>query len=317
MKLKDIYALAIKTAIDADPRGRDLIEAQLAKKREAFDKLSDEDKVLFDQEKLTNPYADTRILAGSPDAEIGGLLAGIDMEATEVLLADRLRDRGEAIDLVLAHHPEGAALAAMHEVMGVQADIWHRFGVPINVGDALIDQRAGEVQRALSPINHDRPVDAAKILGLSLMCVHTPADNLVSKFLQEKFDAEVPVYVDDVVKTLKAIPEYEAAIRINAGPRVVAGAGNKRAGKVLVLMTGGTGGPEGSIEKLAAAGVGTVVEMHLDEKLRKKAEEFHINVIIAGHIASDNIGMNMFLDKLEAKGLAVKVCSGLVRVKRK
>lgn len=317
MKLKDIYALAIKTAIDADPRGRDLIEAQLAKKREAFDKLSDEDKVLFDQEKLTNPYADTRILAGSPDAEIGGLLAGIDMEATEVLLADRLRDRGEAIDLVLAHHPEGAALAAMHEVMGVQADIWHRFGVPINVGDALIDQRAAEVQRALSPINHDRPVDAAKILGLSLMCVHTPADNLVSKFLQEKFDAEAPVYVDDVVKMLKAIPEYAAAVRINAGPRIVAGAGNKRAGKVLVLMTGGTGGPEGSIEKLAAAGVGTVVEMHLDEKLRKKAEEFHINVIIAGHIASDNIGMNMFLDKLEANGLVVKVCSGLVRVKRK
>lgn len=316
MKLQEIYALAIKTAIDADPRGRDVIDALLAKKSEAFEKLSDDDKALFDQEKLTNPYADTRILAGKPEAEIGGLIAGIDMEASEVLLADRLRDGGAAIDLVLAHHPEGAALAALHEVMGVQADIWHRFGVPINVGDALIDQRALEVQRGLSPINHNRPVDAARLLGLAMMCVHTPADNLVSKFLQDGFDADSAVYVDDVVKRLKAIPEYAAAVKINAGPRIVVGCGNKRAGKVLVLMTGGTGGPEGSIEKLAAAGVGTVIEMHMDEKLRKRAEEFHINVVIAGHIASDNIGMNLFLDKLEAQGVSVMTCSGLVRIKR-
>lgn len=316
MKLKDIYALAVKTGIEADPRGKDVIKARLAKRREAFDKLNDDDKALFDQEKLTNPYADTRILAGDPQAEIGGLLAGIDMEAPEILLADRLRERGEPIDLVMAHHPEGAALAALNEVMDMQADIWHRFGVPINIGDVMIDRRAKEVQRALSPINHDRPVDAARLLGLALLCVHTPADNLVSRFLQERFDKERPLYVDDVVKMLKAVPEYQAAVKINAGPRIVVGAGNKRAGKVLVMMTGGTGGPEESIERLAAAGVGTVVEMHLDEKLRKKAEEHHINVVIAGHIASDNIGVNLWLDKLESKGIAVKTCSGLVRIKR-
>ncbi len=316
MKLKDIYALAVKTGIDADPRGKDVIEAGLAKKREAFDKLSDEEKALFDAEKLTNPYSDTRILAGEPEAEIGGLLAGIDMESPEILLADRLRERGERIDLVMAHHPEGSALAALDEVMDMQADIWHHFGVPINIGDIMIDRRAKEVQRALSPANHDRPVDAARLLGLALLCVHTPADNLVSRFLQKRFDEEAPLYLDDVVKLLKGIPEYQAAVRINAGPRVIAGTGNKRAGKVLVMMTGGTGGPEESIERLADAGVGTVVEMHMDEKLRKKAEEHHINVVIAGHIASDNIGVNLWLDKLEAEGLAVKTCSGIVRVKR-
>lgn len=316
MKLADIYALAVQTGIDADTRGREVIEAGLAKKREAFDKLSDDDKELYDREKLANPFADTRILAGNPDAEINGILAGIDMEAAEVLLADRLRDRGDTVDLVMAHHPEGAALAAMHEVMYMQADLWHRFGVPINVGDALIDQRAKEIQRALSPVNHERAVDTARILGLSMMCVHTPADNLVSKFLQDRFDADEPEYVDDVAKILKEIPEYAAAARISAGPRIVVGAGNKRAGKVLVLMTGGTGGPEGSIEKLAAAGVGTVVEMHMEEKLRKKAEEHHLNVIIAGHIASDNVGMNLWLDKLESRGLAIQTCSGLVRNKR-
>lgn len=316
MKLREIYELAVETGIEADPRPEETINAQLTKIKEAYEKLNDDEKRLFDSEKLTNPYADTRILAGDPEAEIHGVLAGIDMETQEVLLADRLRANGERIDLLMAHHPEGSALAGLGEVMGMQADIWHRFGVPINVGDAMIDQRAREVQRALSPINHDRAVGAAALLELALMCVHTPSDNLVSRLLQRQFDDEPPTFVDDVVKRLRQIPEYATGAKINAGPRIVAGSGSKRAGKVLILMTGGTGGPEESIEKLAAAGVGTVVEMHLDEKLRKKAEEHHLNVIIAGHIASDNIGMNLWLDKLEANGLTVKTCSGLVRVAR-
>lgn len=316
MKLREIYELAISAGIEADTRGRDVIDAILDKRREAFEKLSEEDKPLFDQQKTTNPYADTRILAGDPEAEIKGLLAGIDMEGAEVLLADRLREKGEPIDLIMAHHPEGGALAAMHEVMGMQADLWHASGVPINVADALIGARALEVQRGLSPINHDRAVDAARLLDFSMMCVHTPADNLVSQFLQKMFDDDPPVFLDDVVKRLKTVPEYESGARINAGPRIVVGSGDKRAGKILVIMTGGTGGPADAIEKLAAAGVGTVIEMHMDEKLRKKAEEHHVNVVIAGHIASDNIGVNLWLDMLEARDVAVQVCSGIVRIKR-
>jgi hypothetical protein len=316
MKLKDIYELAVNTGIEADTRGRKAIDGQLAKVKESFDKLSDQEKEQFDRDKLFNPYADTRVLAGSPDSEITGILAGIDMEVSEILLADRLRDKNEVVELVMAHHPEGAALAALSEVMGMQADLWERFGVPINVGDILMDQRAKEVQRSLSPANHNRAVDAAELLGLPFMCVHTPADNLVSQFLQKDFDDDPPLYLDDIIKRLKELPEYAAAVKINAGPRIVVGSPNKRAGKVLVLMTGGTGGPEDSIEKLAAAGVGTVIEMHMSEKLKKKAEEHHMNVIIAGHIASDNIGMNLWLDKLEAQGVAVMTCSGLVRVKR-
>jgi hypothetical protein len=56
--------------------------------------------------------------------------------------------------------------------------------------------------------------------------------------------------------------------------------------------------------------------MHIDEKLRKTAEKHHINVIIAGHIASDNIGINLWLDQLEDRGLSVQTCSGIVRIKR-
>jgi hypothetical protein len=56
--------------------------------------------------------------------------------------------------------------------------------------------------------------------------------------------------------------------------------------------------------------------MHISEKHRKKAQKAHINVVIAGHMASDSLGMNLFLDELEKKGIEIIPCSGLIRVKR-
>jgi hypothetical protein len=48
----------------------------------------------------------------------------------------------------------------------------------------------------------------------------------------------------------------------------------------------------------------------------KKANEFHMNVVIAGHISSDSLGMNLFLDELEKAGVEVITCGGLIRVNR-
>ncbi|MDI6716221.1 MAG: NGG1p interacting factor NIF3, partial [Actinomycetota bacterium] len=38
--------------------------------------------------------------------------------------------------------------------------------------------------------------------------------------------------------------------------------------------------------------------------------------VIAGHMASDAIGMNLLLDKLENSGVKIITTSGLMRVKR-
>lgn len=42
-----------------------------------------------------------------------------------------------------------------------------------------------------------------------------------------------------------------------------------------------------------------------------------MNVINAGHMASDSIGANLFFDELESRGIAVISCSGFIRCKRK
>ncbi|MDI6799376.1 MAG: NGG1p interacting factor NIF3 [Actinomycetota bacterium] len=317
MKIKEIYDLALKMGMEADPRGKDEIDRLLSKAKKNFKKMEEGERAIFDQESLTNPYSDTRILFGDAQAEVKKLICGIDIEVGEVVLTDRLNEKGEGIDLLLAHHPEGRALAGLSEVMKMQADIWHREGVPINVADFLIDKRMKEVARSLMPVNHNRAIDAAKLLGIPFMNIHTPSDNMVTAYLQKGLDEAKPYTVKDVVDFLKNIDEYKEAARMGAGPTILIGDGDKRAGRVVVDMTGGTEGPEDIYEKLADAGVGTVVGMHMSDKLKKKAEKHHVNVVIAGHIASDNLGLNLILDEIEKRGVEVLACSGLVRVKRK
>jgi putative NIF3 family GTP cyclohydrolase 1 type 2 len=303
--------------IKADPRPKRDIEKLLKKEKEAFDKLDDKEQKDFDNDRLTNPFADTRVLYGDPNTEVKNILAGVDMEAQEMLLADRLREKGTRVDLVMAHHPEGKSLAALAEVMAVQADIWHMAGVPINVGEAILEGRQNEVMRSVLPLNHQRSVQTAQLLEIPLICVHTPCDNLVNGFLQKQFNRKgEKMTLGEVVDHLKEIPEYAEAARQNAGPRIVVGSEKRRAGRILVDMTGGTGGPSESLEKLAAAGVGTLVGMHMSEKNRKEAEKHKLNVVIAGHDSSDSVGMNLFLDELEKKGVQVTACSGLFRVSR-
>jgi hypothetical protein len=81
-------------------------------------------------------------------------------------------------------------------------------------------------------------------------------------------------------------------------------------------MTGGTSGSESSYEKLSQAGIGTIVGMHMTDKHRKEAEKHHFNVVIAGHISSDSLGMNLLLDGIEQKGVEIIPCSGMIRHKR-
>jgi hypothetical protein len=316
LRIREIYELAIQMGIEVDPRGEKGIQKKMARRKKDYDELKENEKKEFDREVLRNPYSDTRILSGDPEQDVRGVLVGIDMEVGEILLADRLREKGKQIDLVISHHPEGKALAALYDVMHIQEDELYQLGVPVNVAEGLMADRIAEVQRRLMPVNHNRAVDAAGLLGLPMMCVHTPADNLVQDFLNRYLERKAPETVGEIVSALKELPEYNEATKHKAGPKIIAGKEKGSAGKIFVDMTGGTSGARESYEKLAAAGVGTVVCMHMSEGYRKEAQKHHINVVIAGHMASDSLGLNLFLDELVRRGVDVIPCSGLLRVSR-
>jgi putative NIF3 family GTP cyclohydrolase 1 type 2 len=315
MKAMEIYKYAIEMGIKADPRGRKEMARILKENKQKYEDLKDDEKWEFDMDALFNPYEDTRLLYDS-GKQVKRILTGIDVDTAEILLADRLGQKGRPIDLIMVHHPTGRAGFGFWGVMHMQADILEQLGVPINVAEGMLADRISEVSRAVAPGNHNKAVDSAAHLGISFMCCHTPADNNVDRFLQRLMNQRKPRTVGDVVKLLKEVPEYHDAVKLKAGPKIIVGSKDRRAGKVIVDMTGGTSGAKEVYEKLAEVGVGTIIMMHIREDHITEAKKHHINVIVAGHMASDSIGMNHVLDGLEKKGIEIIPFAGLIRCSR-
>lgn len=312
MKISDIYKLSIEKGTDADPRGRERVEKHLSRRREKFEKLSVEEKEDFDKESLQNPYSDTRVLHIAEDKEIKRVLVGIDIDAAEILLAKQLGN----IDLVISHHPAGRAYTDLHEVMDMQVDVMNYYGVPVNVAENLMREKMSEVFRSINPRNTWRAVDAAKLLGVNFMCLHTVADNNVAKFLREKVEVESFERVEDVMKFLNTIEEYKRAKQMGMGPIMFSGKQENRSGNIYIGMTGGTEPAAKLFGSMAQAGIGTIVDMHVSEDHKKEAEAAHMNIIVTGHMSSDSIGMNLILDDMEKQGIEIVPCSGLIRVSR-
>jgi hypothetical protein len=314
MKTNEIYNLAIAKGVAADLRGKEGVERALERKKEKFEKLSEKEKEDFDVELLNNPYSDSRILNIAEDREVKKVLVGIDIEPAEILLAKEIG----GIDLIISHHPLGKGLAHLHEVMELQCDVLSQYGVPINIAEGLMKERIDEVARGVNSVNHQRTVDAARILGFNLMCLHTACDNLAAKFLKNEIERKDNLTrLEDLLKLLKEIPEYREATKIGAGPKIFVGDPERRCGRIAVTeITGGTEGSPKLYEKMAIAGIGTTVGMHVSEEHKKEAESSNLNVVIAGHISSDSIGVNLFLDELERKGVEIVPCSGLTRISR-
>lgn len=317
MTLQEIYDLAIEMGMKADPRGVQSVKKLLAKRKKDSSDLSSKEKKFFDPETLRNPYSDSRILFGNPKLKVKKVLAGIDAEASEVLLMDRLNQKGEKIDLLISHHPSGHALASLHEVMDLQVDMFAEAGVPVNVADALFTERMSDVKRKFGPMNHSRAVDAARLLNVPLLALHTIWDNLGNDFMKKHLGKKSFETAGEVLDYVNEIPEFIEAAKGKSAPSIVSGSNKSKAGKIIVSFTGGTSPSKDLYLELAKAGVGTIVEMHVPDDAVTELRKLHINVIDCGHMAADSIGANIFLDHLEKKGIEVTPCSGLIRVKRK
>jgi putative NIF3 family GTP cyclohydrolase 1 type 2 len=289
MKLAEIYAKVLKYGIERDPRRN---------------------------KSAIKYYSDTALLYGSPDRKIKKILIGIDIDVAELLLADKIRSL-EGLDLVVSHHPQGRAYAGLYEVMQLQVDLLKKIGVSESVACELIEERKWEVERKILPANHMRTVDAARLLDLPFMCIHTPADNHVADFIMKLLAKHKPKKVAEIVDVLNGIPEYQDAKKALAGPRIILGNPKRSTGKIFVEMTGGTEGNKDVYDKLYKCGIRTLVSMHLSEEHFKKVRDANLNVVIAGHISSDTLGLNLLLDRIEKEErFSITSCSGFRRIRR-
>lgn len=313
MNLKEIFALAIEKAKQADLRGVEQVEKILARQKKNYEDLSEKAQASFDKGLLENPYPDSVILHDN-GKDVKKILVGIDIDLGELILAKEL-----GVDLVISHHPQAKGLLSLSSVMELQVGLLASYGVPINIAQNLLKPRMSEVGRSINSRNAYRVVDAAKLLDINFMCLHTVCDNLVARYLYDFIEGRELEYVGDLMEALLEIPEYAKAQELGFGPSLFAGNNNNYAGKIaLTEITGGTEGVPEIYERLAQVGIGTVVGMHMSDKHRKAAEEAHINSMIAGHMSSDSLGVNLLLDEMKKKEADLEIIpiSGLIRVER-
>lgn len=320
MKLQKFFERAVALGIDYDPRGKKQIEKMFKKQKEKQKKLEGKELEYFDVERTWNPFPDSRIINGEPNAEFTHLMVGIDIETPELLLADALRTKGRKIDGALIHHPDGRALADLDKVMPLQIDLLAGVGVPVNYAEGLLQPRREKLWRSIHADNLFRTEQAAALLNFPAVCCHTITDNLVWAFMEKHICKHEYDDLGEILKAIDDIPEYAKFSKKGNPPIIVSGGKHSRPGKICATeFTGGTNGPEEFFEAKARAGVGTVLSMHVSEKALEEAKKHHVNIIQCSHIASDSLGINLMLDemkKADPKMTFLEV-SGFIRVERK
>lgn len=265
-------------------------------------------QIALDTAGLAECPADSGVILEGEN--IQKVVFGVDMEAAEILIAKQI-----GADAVITHHPKGGSpMVNAYKVMENQIDRMVAAGVPINKAQKALKERMDQVERSYHVGNYDRAVSAAKVLGMPFIGIHTPADLMAETLVQTHLDmvlaGKPKAKLKDVLTTLMEIPEYANTL---AKPMVRIGSPDSYAGKVWVTMAGGTSGGVEVAKAYFEAGVGTLIVMHMPEDAIKAVKSQNIgNVIVAGHMASDSVGINAIIRELEAKGLEVIRMSGVV-----
>lgn len=317
VKLKELHEFSVQEGIKEDPRNKEQIEDMLDERKEKFEDLEGPRKEAYDEGRLENPFDDSKLINGG-DEDVEKLAVGIDIEIQDLLLVEKLNEKGEDIDGILGHHPVGRALARLHEVMGLQVDVLSEGGIPISQAEGIVKPKSEEVKKAIHPRNLPRVPRAVELLDYPMMTLHTVPDNHAYSFMKEYMEEKNPTTLEDIIDAMLELPEYKWSLQYDIGPQVHSGSQENRAGKIGVFgFTGGTDLGEDLIEKMVDSGVDTLIAMHATKEQLEKADEKNVNVITAGHMPSDDLGINLLLDKAEEKfDLEFLSFSGFKRIKR-
>jgi len=243
-----------------------------------------------------------------PGENIKRVLAGVDMDTAELLLAKEL-----GYDCVVSHHPKNTNVE-MLDVMDKHILNLEELGVPRNKSQKALAPRKDELSYNQHVSNSRRSESAAKLLNMPYLSLHTPADRIgeamVQKLMDEKFANKPETKLEDICKALEELPEYEKSAR---KPVIRVGSKDSYAGKIYVLMAGLTGPGAPILKQYFEGGVGTLVLMHIPEKDVKELKEHGVgNVVVAGHMSSDSLGMNKIAQEWRKLGAEVTMMSGIV-----
>ncbi len=258
--------------------------------------------------KLDEKPYDTDIIVESEN--IKRVLIGIDMETPELLLAREL-----GFDCVVSHHPKADnCVVDFAKVMDVQIDRMVKAGVPINKAQKVLKKKQQSIDLGRHASNYDRVSSAARLMNMPYLNIHIPADFITEEIVQTKLDKvfsnKPKTKLKDIIDELNSWEYYKGKV---AQPVIRVGSSDDYAGKIEVLMAGGTNGGVDVYKSYFEAGVGTIIAMHVPEDVKKAVAEQNIgNIIVAPHMPSDSIGLLEIVKTWREQGFKVTCMSGIV-----
>ena len=232
---------------------------------------------------------------------IGKILFGIDAGVPELLLAKQL-----GYDAVISHHPQGRrAMVNFHQVFKRHIQQMVKAGVPKEEAEKAVQKKLCALEVQAHTQNYGHAVDVAKLLEMPYMNIHTPLDEVGRRIMSEQIHGTVKEdsTVQDVVSSLEELNEFKNAV---TEIKIRMGKAENLAGKVVMSHGAGTNGGYEIARTYFEHGIGTVVYIHISPAdLEKLKAEGKGNLIVAGHIASDSVGINPLIRELEKRNVSV------------
>ena len=231
---------------------------------------------------------------------ISNVLFGIDAGVPELLFAKEY-----GYDCVIAHHPQGTAIINFHKVFRRHISQMIEAGVPKKKAEKAVLKKLKELEIQNHTRNYAHAVDFAKLLGMPYMNIHTPLDEVGRRLMTKKIQSGLvsKTKVQDLVNSLNELTEFR-----NAATEIKIRLGNPEnlVGKVVVSHGAGTNGGYEIAKTYFEHGISTVIYIHIHSvDLEKLKSDDRGNLIVTGHIVSDSIGINPFINELEKREVAV------------
>ncbi len=311
---RELYEAAIRLGRSRDPRGEEALDLQLDQRRREYERLTGRDRLLYDTERLHNPFGDTRLAAGDFDRELRRVMVGIDLDVGEVALAHSLSQAGKPVDALIAHHASaiGGAVGSPEDTMNMQVAMLARVGVSHGRARRVVEPGYGLHARA---VNY-RLNQAADAAGMTLMTLHAPADACVYAYLHELAERERPETVGDLVELCDAQPEIAWFVERGLATEIAVGRPENALGCVFYGFYGGWLLSVDGLNALCDAGVGTFISVATTPEHNRLASRRGLNIVVAPHYACDAIGLNLLLDALMPGDVEYVETSNFVRVAR-
>ncbi|UCG01399.1 MAG: hypothetical protein JSW11_17490 [Candidatus Heimdallarchaeota archaeon] len=240
---------------------------------------------------------------------INNILYGIDIGVAELLYA-----KEQGFDCVIAHHPVG--LVNHFQVFQRHLDQLISKGVTIETAQKVIDKKMMGFKFGSHARNYDAIPSFARLIRMPFLNIHCPSDELGRRLITESIEKLEEQDENPLLHEVRTHLETSFLEFREAKTKIEVAKGNESDSLGNWIFSHGafTNGGFPIADCYYQYDVDTVIYIHIAPvELSQILNLNYGQLLITGHLASDSIGINPFLDRLEERGIQITAIGGLIR----